>query len=135
MMKRQILQIPIKPELREKAEKKAESLGFSSLQEMVRVILTQMTTGMYSTVSDICEKYGIEYVGMFGSTARGDERPDSDVDLFVRFGVRENIGLYELDQIQKDFEIRFGRKVDLVTRLNRHILPEALKDMKTIYEK
>lgn len=39
-MKRTILQIPINPELKHAAEKKAENLGFSSLQEMIRVMLT-----------------------------------------------------------------------------------------------
>ena len=40
-MKRTVLQVPIDPILRELAEKKAEKVGFSSLQEMVRVMLAQ----------------------------------------------------------------------------------------------
>jgi len=134
-MKRTILQIPINPVLKAAAEKKAEMLGFSSLQEMVRVLLTQLTRKTDIQVDDICEKYGIDYLGIFGSTARGESREDSDVDLFVRFGDNPNIGLFELDRIQTDLEIRFGKKVDLVTKLNKYILPEAMKDLKTIYER
>ncbi len=61
-MKRNILQIPINPELRKKAEKEAEEFGFSSLQEMVRVMLTQITKKQKEVgfeVDDICDKYGI----------------------------------------------------------------------------
>jgi len=134
-MKRNILQIPIKPELRDKAEKKAELLGFSSVQEMIRVMLTQITKEMDIRVDDICQKYNIKYLGLFGSTARGEARDDSDVDLLVRFDDTSQVGLFELDQIQREFEIRFGKKIDLVTKLNKYILPEAMKDLKTIYEK
>jgi predicted nucleotidyltransferase len=123
------------PELKQTAEKKAESLGFSSLQEMVRVMLTQLTTRSEVQVDDICEKYGISYLGLFGSMARGEAREDSDVDLLVKFDDNSNIGLFELDRIQRDLEMRFGRKVDLVTKLNKYIQPEAMKELKTIYER
>jgi len=123
------------PELKQAAEKKAESLGFSSLQEMIRVILTQLTTRVEVRVDDICEKYGISYLGLFGSMARGEAREDSDVDLLVKFNDSANIGLFELDRVQRDLEMRFGRKVDLVTKMNKYIQPEAMKDLKTIYER
>ena len=134
-MTRTILQIPMTPELKQAAEKKAESLGFSSLQEMIRVILTQLTTRVEVRVDDICEKYGISYLGLFGSMARGEAREDSDVDLLVKFNDSANIGLFELDRVQRDLEMRFGRKVDLVTKMNKYIQPEAMKDLKTIYER
>jgi hypothetical protein len=135
IMKRTILQIPIKPELKRAAEKKAERLGFSSLQEMIRVMLTQITSGSEVRVDDICEKYGISYLGLFGSLARGEAREGSDVDLFVKFDDNSNIGIFELDRVQRDLEMRFGRKVDLVTKMNKYIQPEAMKDLKTIYER
>lgn len=134
-MKRTILQIPITPELRLAAEKKASRLGFSSLQEMIRVMLTQITARSEVRVDDICEKYGVSYLGLFGSLARGEAGPDSDIDLFVKFIEKSNVGLFELDRVQRDLEMRFGRKVDLVTRLNKYIESEAVKDMKTIYER
>ena len=123
------------PELKQTAEKKAESLGFSSLQEMIRVMLTQLTTRSEVQVDDICEKYGISYLGLFGSMARGEAREDSDLDLLVKFDDNSNIGLFELDRVQRDLEMRFGRKVDLITKLNKYIQPEAMKDLKTIYER
>jgi predicted nucleotidyltransferase len=134
-MKRSILQIPINPELRAKAEQKAESLGFSSAQEMIWVMLTQLTTGINLKIDDICENHHINYVGLFGSAAREEAKSDSDIDLLVKFDDQSGVGLFELDRIQREFENRFGKKVDLVTRLNNYILPEALKDLITIYQK
>ncbi len=137
-MKRNILQIPIKDELRKLAEKEADSLGFSSLQEMIRVMLTQMTKKKNGTdfkVDDICNKYGINYLGLFGSVARGEETSNSDVDLLVKFDKKRKIGLFKLDDLQKELENKFGRKVDLVTKLNKYIEPYTVKDMKTLYEK
>jgi predicted nucleotidyltransferase len=86
-------------------------------------------------VDDICHKYKIDYLGMFGSMARGEAKIDSDVDLLVRFDDNNKIGLFELDDMQREFERRYGRKVDLVTKLNKYIEPEALKDLTTLYEK
>lgn len=43
-MKSTILQIPLKKDLREKAQKAAKKQGFSSLQEAVRVFLSQLAT-------------------------------------------------------------------------------------------
>ena len=134
-MKRTVLQIPMSPELKLAAESKAKSLGFSSLQELIRVMLTQITRGNDIRVDDICEKYGISYLGLFGSMARGEAKEDSDVDLLVRFDDNTKIGLFELDQVQRDLEMRFGRRVDLVTKMNKYIQPEAMKDLKTIYER
>jgi len=137
-MKRNILQIPIDSDLRKKAEREAEDFGFSSLQEMIRVMLTQITKkqkGLEFKVDDICSKYGINYLGLFGSVARGEEKPESDIDLLVKFKKTNKLGLFELENLREELENKFGRKVDLVTKLNKYIEPYAKKDLKTIYEK
>lgn len=137
-MKRNILQIPIKVELRKLAEREADSLGFSSLQEMIRVMLTQIIKkqdGIQFKVDDICDKYGINYLGLFGSVARGEQTKNSDVDLLVKFDKKRKIGLFGLTEVQSEFERRLGRRVDLVTKLNKYIKPYADKDLRTIYEK
>ena len=137
-MKRNILQIPIDPDLREKAEKEAEDFGFSSLQEMIRVMLTQMVhKGKTKNINtdDICSKYGINYLGVFGSVARGEEKPESDIDLLVKFKKNNKLGLFELEDLREELENKFGRKVDLVTKLNKYIEPYSKKYLKVIYEK
>lgn len=137
-MGRNILQIPIDINLRKKAESEANELGFSSLQEMIRVMLTQITkrqAGLDFKVDDICNKYGINYLGLFGSMARGEETKSSDIDLLVKFNKSNKIGLFELEKLREEFEKRLGKKVDLVTKINKYIEPYIKKDLKTIYEK
>jgi len=135
-MKRTVLQIPIDPKLRELAENKAEKIGFSSLQEMVRVMLAQTLKQdeKMESFAELCKNYGMKYLGVFGSVARGDYGSESDVDLLVKIDKSKEIGLFELSRIQKELEEKFGRKVDLVTKMNKHVAPYANKDLKTLYK-
>jgi predicted nucleotidyltransferase len=49
---------------------------------------------------------------VFGSVARGEDRPDSDVDLLV--DLPPHMGLLGLGRVQADLEAILGAKVDLV---------------------
>jgi predicted nucleotidyltransferase/DNA-binding XRE family transcriptional regulator len=49
---------------------------------------------------------------VFGSVARGEDRPDSDVDLLV--DLPAHMGLLGLGRVQADLEAILGAKVDLV---------------------
>lgn len=75
---------------------------------------------------------------VFGSFARGEERPDSDIDLLVSFD-RENakVGLFKYCSIILDLEKILNREVDLVEE--GALLPfaerTANKDKKLIYER
>ena len=51
---------------------------------------------------------------LFGSFARGEEKPDSDVDLLVMFDHSTPIGLFAYARMHRELEERLGRKVDLV---------------------
>ena len=63
-------------------------------------------------------KLGVKSVSIFGSVARGEERPDSDVDILVEFRGRATLDRYMETKFY--LEELLGRKVDLVT-------PKALK--------
>lgn len=52
-------------------------------------------------------------VAIFGSVARGEETPDSDIDLLVEFV--EGASLFDLVRIQMDAEDLLGRNVDVVS--------------------
>ena len=67
----------------------------------------------------IARKHKAEKLWVFGSCARKEERPDSDVDFLVKFG--EGIGLFELFDFESEMSNEVGRKVDLinVTALER----------------
>lgn len=58
-------------------------------------------------------RYPIHRLALFGSWARGEARPDSDVDLLVE--VDGSIGLRFVD-LAEDLERVVGRRVDLVSR-------------------
>jgi predicted nucleotidyltransferase len=58
------------------------------------------------------ERFGISSLALFGSVARDEAGPDSDVDLLVEF--RETPGLAEYMGLKFWLEDRLGRRVDLV---------------------
>jgi predicted nucleotidyltransferase len=72
----------------------------------------------------------IASVQVFGSVARGDETPSSDVDLLVE--PQEDASLFDLAQFELDMELLFERPVDVVSRRSldadrdRAILDEAI---------
>ena len=64
-------------------------------------------------LADFCRPNGIVRLRMFGSAARGEERPNSDVDLIADFG--EPVGFFELIRAEDELSEFFGRPVDLLT--------------------
>jgi hypothetical protein len=80
----------------------------------------------------VCRRFQVERLAMFGSAARGELRPDSDVDLLVEFRPEAEIGFIEYAGLMLALSELLGRKVDLVSRpalkplLRDAILSEAL---------
>jgi uncharacterized protein len=58
------------------------------------------------------EAVGARNVRVFGSVARGDETPDSDIDLLVDFPAGEQ-GLFPLLMLAEEVERLVGRPVDV----------------------
>ncbi len=81
------------------------------------------------------EQYGVEYAAVFGSVARGEDRPDSDVDFIVR--LQRPVGFFKLSALETSLEQKLNRPVDLVEEegLSRHMKPYVIKDLITVYEK
>jgi predicted nucleotidyltransferase len=61
----------------------------------------------------IASRYGVGNIRVFGSAARGDGRPDSDVDFLV--DLEPGRDLLDLIAAKQDLEDLLGRKVDIVT--------------------
>lgn len=68
------------------------------------------------SVAELCHRYRIRELSVFGSVLRPDFRPDSDVDVLVDFLPEAQVGLFDLMDLQDELERLFGRKVDLVTK-------------------
>lgn len=85
-------------------------------------------------VLSVLLSHGAKRVAVFGSFARGEDAPGSDIDLLVAF--KEPLGLFRLARVQRQLEERMGRKIDLVTEggLSRHIRPFVEKEKQVIYE-
>ena len=80
-------------------------------------------------VQDILRKYGVNRLGLFGSYARGQQRPDSDIDFLVEFKKPDFDSFMELAFY---LESLFGHKVDLITPagLNKYIKPFVEQEIK-----
>lgn len=85
-------------------------------------------------IDSICSEAGISRLSVFGSVARGKERPDSDIDLLVSF--KKPVGLIGLLKLERRFKTALGRKVDLGTEASLHplIRSEIARELKVLYE-
>lgn len=83
----------------------------------------------------IFKKYGIKSAAVFGSAARGEDGPGSDVDFLVRLG--DPMGIYKFIGLRFDLEEALGKNVDLVSdrAINKYIKPYIEKDLILIYER
>jgi predicted nucleotidyltransferase len=72
-------------------------------------------------------RLGVEHLYLFGSTARGEAREDSDVDLFFDHPEGSH-GLYQLMDVKNAAARILGRKTDIMTRRSLHpVLRERIE--------
>lgn len=85
-------------------------------------------------LAELCRKYGIAELDVFGSVARGSARPDSDVDLLYVRVPGNDLGM-DYFALQEDLEELFGRPVDLVPKdgLHKVIRDQVLEDAQVLY--
>ena len=96
-------------------------------------ILTEILSKQ-DLIETLCKKYSIIFLGIFGSSVRGEAKHESDIDILVtiekRITALDFVGLeYELSEI-------IGKKVDLVERIAVHpMLKERIEnEVIPIYE-
>jgi len=75
-------------------------------------------------------RFGVRRVGLFGSCLRGEERPDSDVDLLVDFEPGRKT-LANLVDLADFLETLFQRHVELLTpeSLSPYLGPDILREV------
>ena len=76
----------------------------------------------------LTERYHVSALSLFGSVARDDAHPDSDVDLLVEFS--QPVGLFQFIELKQRLEEILGCKVDLGTprSLKPYLKEEILRD-------
>jgi uncharacterized protein len=86
-------------------------------------------------ISDICRRYGVKELSVFGSAARGDMQPDSDIDILVDFEPGARIGLVRFASLSEELQSLLGRRVDLVTKagLKPRVRPYVLREARLVY--
>ena len=82
-----------------------------------------------------CHAKNVAMLGIFGSVARGEDTPNSDIDLLVR--LNKLVGFVEFIALEDTFKEILGRNVDLATESSLHplIRKNVLADLQVIYEK
>ena len=92
-------------------------------------------------IQEFCDRWQVIEFALFGSVLREDFRPDSDIDIMVRFDPEAHPTFSDLDDMEVELATIFNREVDVVTRNgienSRNYLrrQEILSSAKVIYEK
>jgi uncharacterized protein len=83
------------------------------LADQVSGALRTLVESRRQQVVAIAARHHGSRVRLFGSVARGDDRPDSDIDLLVDFD--EGSSLFDLMRMARELEALLGRSVDVVS--------------------
>src|SRR5271169_5172424 len=73
---------------------------------------------------------GVTHAAVFGSRARGDNRPDSDTDIMIQIDPAAPVGVWEYAGLKEYIASLFDGPVDVVNRegLKPYVRPAALTD-------
>lgn len=66
-------------------------------------------------LAEICQRYGVRRLSVFGSALRSDFGPESDVDVLVEFEPGHSVGFFRLAAFQRELSALIGREVDVRT--------------------
>ena len=83
---------------------------------------------------EVCERYGVASLDVFGSVARNQDRQDSDLDLLYVLKPNARLG-FRLFDLEDELAVLFGRPVDLVARksVNQYIREQVLAEAQQLY--
>jgi len=89
---------------------------------------------LFKKIISLIKKHGAKKIAVFGSYARGEEKPKSDIDILVEFSERKS--LLDLVGIEQELSDTLGIKVDLLTEksISPYLIGRIKKEMKVIYE-
>lgn len=88
-----------------------------------------------AALGEICRRYLVAELSLFGSAARGEEREDSDLDILVEFLPESQIDLLEYSALMQELSQLFATKVDLVSKrgLKPRIRSAVLAEARLLY--
>ena len=85
-------------------------------------------------LDEVCARYGLAELAVFGSTVRGEASRDSDVDLLYVLAPGAQLG-FAINDLEDDLAQLFGRTVDLVSKkaIHRLLRDEVVAQARTLY--
>ncbi|WP_240695430.1 MULTISPECIES: nucleotidyltransferase family protein [Thermus] len=97
--------------------------------------LSLLPTTDRERLQELCQRYGVRRLLLFGSFARGEASETSDLDLLVEFFPGQVPGLGFV-RLQEELSRLFGKRVDLHTArsLSRYFRKEVLREALPLYE-
>ncbi|AKB74051.1 nucleotidyltransferase [Methanosarcina lacustris Z-7289] len=89
---------------------------------------------LFRKIYSFLKKHGAIKVSVFGSYVRGEEKPESDIDVLVEFAERKS--LLTLVNIELELSDYLGIKVDLLTEksISPYLIDGILKEARVISE-
>lgn len=67
-------------------------------------------------LAELCDRWKIAEIALFGSALRDDFRPDSDIDLLVTFRDDAEWSLIDMGPLERELAALVGRTVDVISR-------------------
>ena len=85
-------------------------------------------------MKDALRRRGVAHLALYGSMARGEAGPDSDIDLLITLS-RPSPSLIALSRLKRELSTELGRAVDITTTplYNPHLRREIERDRVAIY--
>ena len=86
-------------------------------------------------IDELCRRYSVRELCVFGSAARGTDRPGSDVDFLVVFEPQARVGFLTLSRLARELSDLLKCEVDLVPKdgLNPRIRDEVLAQAEVLF--
>ena len=87
-------------------------------------------------IADFCKRWKIAEFALFGSAARRELRPDSDIDVMVTFASDNAWSLWDVVDMKAELAQIFGRDVDIVERgaiRNPYRHDHIMRDLAIVY--
>ena len=96
---------------------------------------TQIPIEIYQQIAELCRKYKIRELSLFGSRVRGDHTDESDFDFLVEFRPDAYVSLISLGNIQTELENILDSEVDIVPKegLKPVIRSQVLAEAQIVY--
>jgi hypothetical protein len=79
---------------------------------------------------DALRARGVAHAALFGSMARGDNRPDSDIDILIEFDPDAHVTVFDYAGVQEYIAGLFAQPVDVIDReaLKPHLRRPSARD-------